>query len=229
MLDSVHECIEESNSAQWLFHYLEDGFIYDIDEESDLLKFWNELDQDVPNEVHFFMTYDKAMNVLKPSEPLVPPVVATDEFCEQLGRAIVDDEVVEPQTQSQQEAPVIRNWESLDDEFWQTTFGEEEYIVANDPSQHTSQVDIPSQLTPQHTTQHTPQHTPTKFSQPGKTPVSKRVVSKSPATKKKQMNQPTVELDEEHDTLEALLVEEELEVLPESTNLRHHIIDDFPI
>ncbi|KAI3924075.1 hypothetical protein MKW92_015358, partial [Papaver armeniacum] len=100
LLDSVHDCIEHLDGAQCLFHYLEDGFLYDIDEEKDLLKFWEESDQDVPNEVHFFMTYDKAMNVLKPGQPLVPPVVdevvVDDEVVKTLGLApaIVDDEVV---------------------------------------------------------------------------------------------------------------------------------------
>ncbi|XP_026445461.1 uncharacterized protein LOC113346087 [Papaver somniferum] len=40
---------------------------------------------------------------------------------------------------------------------------------------------------------------------------------------------PAVELDEEHDTLEALLGDEELDVLPESTNLRYHCIHDLPV
>ncbi|KAI3848949.1 hypothetical protein MKX03_009640, partial [Papaver bracteatum] len=48
LLDSVHECIDELDGSQCLFHYLQDGFLYDIDEESELLKFWNESDQDVP-------------------------------------------------------------------------------------------------------------------------------------------------------------------------------------
>ncbi|XP_026420141.1 auxin response factor 2-like [Papaver somniferum] len=46
--------------------------------------------------------------------------------------------------------------------------------------------------------QQTSQHTPTK-----------RHVSKSPAIKKKQKNQPSIELDEEHDTLEALSDDDE--------------------
>ncbi|KAI3837528.1 hypothetical protein MKX03_032252, partial [Papaver bracteatum] len=163
LLDSVHDCIEHLDGAQCLFHYLEDGFLYDIDEEKDLLKFWEESDQDVPNEVHLFMTYNKAMNVLKPGEPLVPPVVVSDEVGEEsvLALPTVDDEVVEPPTQSQHEAPVIRDWESLDDEFWKTTLDEEEDILSSHTSQHTSQVD----MAPQDTTQHTPDDTPHHTSQ----------------------------------------------------------------
>ncbi|XP_026456001.1 uncharacterized protein LOC113356969 [Papaver somniferum] len=176
------------------------------------------------------MRYNKAINVLKPGEKLVhPPVIVTDEVGEEAAPASVDDEVVDPQTQTQQEGPVIKDWESFDEEFWQTTFGEEEDIVANDPSQHTSQVsplqqpsqfpmDIPSQQTSQQTPQQTPKKTPWK-----------RSVSKSPATKRKLKYQPIVELDEEHDTLEALLADEELDALPESTNLKQHSIHDFPI
>lgn len=67
-----------------MFHYLENGFIYDTDEERDLLKFWTNSNQDVLDEIHLFMTYEKDINILTHDEETAH-VVVNDEIGKDLG------------------------------------------------------------------------------------------------------------------------------------------------
>ncbi|KAI3927707.1 hypothetical protein MKW92_045106, partial [Papaver armeniacum] len=50
LLHNVFEYIDGINGHQCLFQYLESGFICDVVDDNDLLKCWNESDQDVANE-----------------------------------------------------------------------------------------------------------------------------------------------------------------------------------
>ncbi|KAI3834190.1 hypothetical protein MKW92_026451, partial [Papaver armeniacum] len=94
LLHNVFKFIDGIDGLQCLFQYLESGFIYDVVDDNDLLKFWNESDQDVPNEVHLFMTHEGPLNVMLPNE-------------EAEVNGGVNDEAIVPVTQSPIEPSVV--------------------------------------------------------------------------------------------------------------------------
>ncbi|KAI3837718.1 hypothetical protein MKX03_001808 [Papaver bracteatum] len=90
----VYEYIDGINGHQCLFQYLESGFLYDVVGDTDLLKFWNESDQDMPNEVHLFLTHEGHLNVVLPNEEVEV-------------NGGVNDEVIGPLPQSRIEPYVV--------------------------------------------------------------------------------------------------------------------------
>ncbi|KAI3956842.1 hypothetical protein MKX01_000876, partial [Papaver californicum] len=84
------------------FQYLENGFLLEIDDEPNLLRFLSDSDQEegIP-EMHLFMIHVDSVSVdIGPGvEPYVPPVV----------------DVVGPTTQTQKEGPVIVDIDDYDD------------------------------------------------------------------------------------------------------------------
>ncbi|KAI3865942.1 hypothetical protein MKX03_036801, partial [Papaver bracteatum] len=209
------------------FQYLDGGFLLDIDDEPDLLRFWTDSDQEegIP-EVHLFMIHADpiSQDVGVGVQPYVPPVVS-------------EGDVAGPSTQSQREGPVIVDIDDYDD-----------VVVPEQTSQH------PHEQTSQHIHEQTSQQISQDPSQqpheqmsqqPPDTPRrnlfgSKKVVSKNlttqkrataddnntsePANKKKTPN--SDELDELNDEG---FDEKELDVLPECTNLDYHDIHDLPV
>ncbi|RZC57392.1 hypothetical protein C5167_004690 [Papaver somniferum] len=69
LLHNVYEYIDGIDGHHCDFQYLESGFLCDVVDDKGLLKFWNESDQDVPNEVHLFMTHEGPLKVVPPGEP----------------------------------------------------------------------------------------------------------------------------------------------------------------
>ncbi|KAI3973629.1 hypothetical protein MKW92_032559, partial [Papaver armeniacum] len=236
------------------FQYLDGGFLLDIDDEPDLLRFWTDSDQEegIP-EVHLFMIHADpiSQDVGVGVQPYVPRVVS-------------EVDVAGPSTQSQREVPVTVDIDDYDDvvlpehpheqmsqQPLEHTSLQPYEQTSQQPLEHTSQQpheqtsQQPHEQTSQQPHEQMSQQPHEQTSQPPDTPSriffgSKKVASKKhtpqkraamddnstaePASKKKTLDGD--ELDELNDEG---FDEEELDVLPECTNLDYHDIDDLPV